>query len=197
MKKLLLIAAALATFFLLLRGNNSLTAYQAVAIWLEGIALVLIFVWDRFDARAAHDQATKQLSVAQDQVEATHRPFVSYSSVPRDAQDVILGAGGTRAATEIYTPGAQAQIKNYGAGPAINLHYTLTPTDPESTIARPEGYLVALRHGARFLTPIPRGILQGNDWETVITYESLSGRKYQTKIISNNLVMTKITVTQA
>ena len=28
-----------------------LTRYEAVAIWLEGIALALIFVWDRIGAR--------------------------------------------------------------------------------------------------------------------------------------------------
>jgi hypothetical protein len=173
-----------------------LNTYEAIAIWLEGIALLAIFIWDRFDAGDAHDQSTKQLSVFRDQVEATHRPFVSYSSVPRDAEDVVLGVGGSNAATEIWCPDAQAQIKNYGSGPAINLHYALTPTNPESTVARPEGYLVALRQGARFKTPIARGILQGNEWETVITYESLSGRKYRTKITSDNLVMTKINVTQ-
>jgi hypothetical protein len=172
-----------------------LNKYQAVAIWLEGIALVLIFIWDRFDARGTREDSTRQLTVFQDQVEATHRPFVSYSSVPRAAEEAILDLDND-AMTEIHFPGAQAQIKNYGSGPAINIRYALTPTNPASSAARPEGYLVALRQGGTFWSPIPRGLLQANEWETVITYESLSGRKYQTKITSDDLVMTKISVTQ-
>jgi len=170
-----------------------LTKYEAVAIWLEGIALVLIFVWDRFDANDAREESAKQLSVSRDQVEATIRPFVSYSSVARDAEEAIADLD-NNAMTEIWCPEAQAQIKNYGSGPAINVRYALTPTDPASSIARPKGYLAALRQGAGFRCPISRGLIQGNEWETVITYESLSGQKYQTKITSDDLVMTKISV---
>jgi len=46
--------------------------------------------------------------------------------------------------------------------------------------------------GQKILTPIPRGILQGNEWEIILTYESLTGRKYLTKITANNLVLTNI-----
>ncbi len=172
-----------------------LSKYEAVAIWLEGIALMLIFAWDRKDAREARDESIKQLGVSRDQVEATHRPFVSYSSVPRAAEEAMLDLG-DHATTEIYCPAAQAQIKKYGSGPAINVRYALTPTNLASTVARPEGYLVALRQGGAFQSTIPRGLLRGNEWETVITYESLSGRRYQTRIISDNLVMTNMTVTQ-
>jgi hypothetical protein len=140
-----------------------------------------ILVWDRWDAR--------------NQIEAMHRPFVTYVSISRSGEDVILGVDGSHAATEIYChPGQDAQIKNYGSGPAIKVRYALTPTNLASTTARPEGTLVALREGIEFPVPIPRGILQGNKWETVITYESLSGRKYQTKMISDNLVLTNISV---
>jgi hypothetical protein len=159
-----------------------LTKYQAVAIWLEGIALLLIFIWDRFDAR--------------DALEATHRPFVSYSSVVRPTKQAMLDSGNNYATTEIYCPEAQAQIKNYGSGPAINIRYVLRPTKPASSIASPSGYLVFLRPKFDFASTISLELLQSNEWETVITYESLSGRKYQTKVISNNLVLTNIGVTQ-
>jgi hypothetical protein len=172
-----------------------LTKYEAVAIWLEGIALVAIFIWDRIDAASADGHATKQLAVFQDQVEATHRPFISYLSASRAPEDAVLDIANNYATTEIYCPAAQAQIKNYGSGPAINIRYALTPTNPEATVSRPVGYLAAVRSDVEFQTPIPRGLLQGYEWETFITYESLSGRKYQTKITSNNLVLTKISVT--
>lgn len=164
-----------------------------IALWVEGLALVAIFIWDRIDAKDTHEQAANQLAVFQDQVEAMHRPFVSYLSIAL-SEDVILESE-NKAMTEIHCPGGRAQIKNYGSGPAINIRYALTPTNPASSTARPKGYLAALRPEIEFRTLIALDLLQGNEWETVITYESLSGRRYQTKVISNNLVMMQITVT--
>jgi len=45
-----------------------LTKYQAVAIWLEGIALVLIFGLDWWNGRKGHEETLEQLKVAQDQI---------------------------------------------------------------------------------------------------------------------------------
>jgi hypothetical protein len=167
-----------------------------IALWVEGIALILIFIWDRKDARDAREESAEQLKVSRDQVEATHKPFVSYSSLPRLGDDVAADVDNHHAATTIFCPESLAQIKNYGSGPAINVRYTATPTEPEASILRPKGYLVALRQGAHFKTHIARSNLQNHEWETIITYESLSGQKYQTKIISNELVMTDISVTR-
>lgn len=45
-----------------------LTKYEAVAVWLEGVALVAIFIWDRVDANRDHDETIKQIKLAQDQI---------------------------------------------------------------------------------------------------------------------------------
>jgi len=47
-----------------------LTKYEAVAVWLEGIALVAIFIWDRIDAHRSHKETIKQIKLAQDQITA-------------------------------------------------------------------------------------------------------------------------------
>ncbi len=47
-----------------------LTKYESLAIWLEGVALVLIFVWDRIDSRQQHRETLAQLSVSQAQANA-------------------------------------------------------------------------------------------------------------------------------
>lgn len=44
------------------------STHEWVAIWLEGIALVAIFIWDRFDSAGQHKQTLAQLKIAQDQV---------------------------------------------------------------------------------------------------------------------------------
>jgi hypothetical protein len=45
-----------------------LTRYEAVAVWLEGLALVFIFIWDRLDASRSHKETVAQLKIAQDQI---------------------------------------------------------------------------------------------------------------------------------
>jgi hypothetical protein len=48
---------------------NWLRTYESVAIWLEGVALVLIFIWDRIDANEQQKEMLKQLEVMRKQVE--------------------------------------------------------------------------------------------------------------------------------
>jgi hypothetical protein len=43
---------------------------EHVALWLEGIALVLIFFWDRIDARSAHKKTMEQIQIAKQQTDA-------------------------------------------------------------------------------------------------------------------------------
>ena len=45
-----------------------LNKYEAVAIWLEGIALVAIFGLDWWNGRKGHEETLEQLKVAQDQI---------------------------------------------------------------------------------------------------------------------------------
>jgi hypothetical protein len=47
-----------------------LTKYQAVAIWLEGIGLVGIFIWDRIDARDQHKETLEQHAIWRKQIHA-------------------------------------------------------------------------------------------------------------------------------
>jgi hypothetical protein len=178
---------------------NWLRTYEFIAIWLEGIALVLIFVWDRLDSRKQHKETLAQLKIAERQVEASleqvetsHKPFVAFSTGRRDAEDAILDMGGAVGGMVVRCPGGDAEIGNVGSGPAINIRYRATHNIAEATEQGPSGYLVGILPGEKFLTPIPRGILQAAKWEIVFTYESLSGRKYRTKCIVDDLVLTNV-----
>lgn len=42
-----------------------LKCHEYLAIWLEGIALVLIFVWDRIDSRSQHRETLQQLAISE------------------------------------------------------------------------------------------------------------------------------------
>jgi hypothetical protein len=41
--------------------------HEWLAIWLEGVALLAIFIWDRKDARSSHKETMAQLEIAQKQ----------------------------------------------------------------------------------------------------------------------------------
>jgi hypothetical protein len=47
-----------------------LGTHESVAIWLEGVALLAIFIWDRIDSRQQHEETLAQLNVSQKQVDA-------------------------------------------------------------------------------------------------------------------------------
>lgn len=50
---------------------NWLKTYEFIAIWLEGIALVAIFVWDRLDSRKQHEETLAQMEIMRGQARAT------------------------------------------------------------------------------------------------------------------------------
>ena len=172
---------------------------EFIAIWLEGIALVAIFVWDRLDSRKQHEETLAQLQVSQkqleaslEQVEASHKPFVAFSTAPRNAEEAVLDMGGAVGGMVVRCPGGNAEVGNVGSGPAINVRYRATHNLEDATEQGPSGYLAGILPGEKFLTPIPRGILQGQQWKVVFTYESLSGRKYQTECTIDDLVLTNV-----
>jgi len=39
-----------------------------IALWVEGLALVAIFIWDRRDAKNQHKETLRQIELAQDQI---------------------------------------------------------------------------------------------------------------------------------
>jgi hypothetical protein len=48
-----------------------LDSHQYFALWLEGIALLAIFIWDRIDASQQHKQTLAQMEIMQNQARAT------------------------------------------------------------------------------------------------------------------------------
>jgi hypothetical protein len=149
---------------------------------------LLLFVWV-----IKYTNETRRIRRnSQEQVEAAHKPCVTFAASPREPVDAILDMHNAVGAMEVQFLDGNAQLESTGTGPAINIHFNMTPTNPESTRARPSGYFLWMKAGSRFPTPIPRGIFAANEWECIITYESLSQRHYRTKIIINNLVLTAI-----
>jgi hypothetical protein len=60
----------------------------------------------------------------------------------------------------------------------------------ESTYAHPTGYVAGLPKGGVFLIPVARTLLAGHDYESLIEYESVTHRKYRTRVTLSDLVIT-------
>jgi hypothetical protein len=155
-----------------------LKAYEFLAIWLEGLALVAIFVLDwreRRDQRrerkeqhketaAQLDVSQRQIELSQDQVEATLRPCVSLSTAPREFDAAILAMDETDSAVNVRCPEVLVQIENIGVGPAINIRYEFKPMHPhESTHSHPTGYIAGISKEGAFRIPVARTLIVGHD----------------------------------
>jgi hypothetical protein len=62
-----------------------LETHEFVAIWLEGIALLAIFIWDRIDSHREHQATRANIEVSQRQFESSVRPVL----IPRVVQDWV------------------------------------------------------------------------------------------------------------
>lgn len=105
---------------------DTLTRYEAVAVWLEGIALVLIFIWDRWDFHRSHKETIAQLKLAQDQITATQNAerawVLTELEWPKsNSLKVVLGSstqgGGPK--EEHTTVSVMLLCKNEGRSPAF------------------------------------------------------------------------------
>jgi hypothetical protein len=66
-------------------------ATEGLAIWLEAIALVLIFIWDRLDSHADHKQTIAQMKIAQEQ--AATSQAVAQSTINAERAWVLADLG--------------------------------------------------------------------------------------------------------
>jgi len=148
----------------------------------EGTFFVLFFtlaaaVWYAWEARK--------------QAEAQLKPCVTPNSNPRDATDAVLDMDGIRGEEVLGFNNGNMAIRNVGSGPAIHIHYSLSPVNPppNQNRARRKGYVHVIKPDAEFTLPIPRGALQTYRYELDMAYESLSGQKYRTRALVDNLVL--------
>jgi hypothetical protein len=167
--------------------------------WLDylnaGIQILLLagLGWYTLETRRIRRISQKQVALSQDQVEATLRPCVSLSTTAREFDDAILAMNETDSTVVIRCPEGVVQIENIGVGPAINIRYEFQPLQPhESTHAHPTGYVAGIPKGGEFRIPVTRTLLAGHDYECSFEYESVSHRKYRTKVILNDLVITNM-----
>jgi hypothetical protein len=122
-----------------------LTKYQAVAIWLEGIALVAIFGLDWWNARTGHKETLEQLRLSTIQAESlqssvqsvvnTERAWIMAELDSHSYAGPVLGASQdpVKGAVQTTNVGIQLKCKNEGRTPGwiyeIRGHMEIVSTD--------------------------------------------------------------------
>ena len=100
---------------------------------------------------------------------------------------------GTDSTVIVRCPEGMVQIENIGLGPAINIRYEFRLLQPhEGAQAHPTGYVAGIQKYGAFIIPVARTLIVGHNYECSLEYESVSHRRYRTKAILNNLVVTNL-----
>ena len=99
-----------------------LRTHEFIAIWLGGIALILIFVWDRLDRRKQHRETLTQLSVSQKQVEAIQN---------------TAAAARTSGASHIHTERAWVMAElDWSEKSVLHIEQSASKSEDEGTVER-------------------------------------------------------------
>jgi hypothetical protein len=163
--------------------------------WNAFIQVLLLggLVWYTVETWRIRRTSQKQIALSQDQVEGTLRPCISLSTAPREFEAAILAMDETDSTVIVRCPEGVVQIENIGVGPAINIRYEFRPLQPhESTHANPKGYVAGIPKDGTSRIPVARALIVGHNYECQFEYESVSHRRYRTKVTLNNLVITNM-----
>jgi hypothetical protein len=102
-----------------------LTKYEAIAVWLEGIALVAIFIWDRLDAKHDHEETVAQLAIAQAQIKLSQNAERAWILTELEWPDtsrlrVVTGTSSRKGEESVETTSVEVTLvcKNEGRSPA-------------------------------------------------------------------------------
>ena len=153
-----------------------------VANFLVQLAILVALVWYAVETWRIR-------KASEEQAEAQQKPCLTVVTAPRDYDEAILEMNGAVGGMVVAPRNGNIALENMGNGPAINVSYNFNPVDP-STVSCPHGYLQNIRAGGTFIMAVARGVLSNREYELIVTYESLSGRRYESRITINNLVLT-------
>lgn len=160
---------------------------QLVNTIISGLTLIAVVWYVR--------ETLKIRKAAEEQVEGLQKPCLMLSTEARELDEVVLQMDDTAGAMIVGQSRGRIAVENIGSGPAINISCRLKATDfrnQESAVTH-ESYLQNLSPRGVFETAVPRETLRFVDYDFSLSYESLSGRSYETVISIKDLVLTRST----
>lgn len=179
-----------------------LDKYQSVAIWLEGIALVAIFIWDRIDSHHQHQETLKMLDVSQKQVKASQASADASAEAARAAKIASEASAALQRPLIGLVSGRQnidpnnrnwvlaAGLRNYGTLPAIRVSASFeywAGTRLLSNIREPQSAEIFPGSGYDINLPIDlgqdlRSVTGGREpliLKLLVKYDSIDERRFE------------------
>lgn len=166
---------------------------QVVAL----IGLIIYVVYTAILANAARNQITLSrdlLKAAMDQAEGASKPCVVLASRTRDREEALNEIGGAKGSLVVdASEDGLFLVENIGNGVALNVTFKFDPIDPPhgKNMKGNDGYVQNLPAGQKALLHPPVSMAKFV-WEVTLEFDSLSGRRYQTKMPLGMRVLTDI-----
>jgi len=113
--------------------------------------------------------------------EALQKPSVMIRSEPLAYQNAVLQAPHVAQVAQL----PEVRLINVGTGPALNLLYSFRHVNaqPGAPVMQPNGFVPYLTAGQEWPTQLARNSLPNRTFQFSAKYESLSGKKYETKFL--------------
>lgn len=150
-------------------NSGAVQAIAGVVIVLLTASLVGATVWY---VRLTHKIARASI----EQSEAQQKPCLILRATRRDDMDAILDPP-MAAVVEDGT----LRLMNIGNGPAIHVEFDFRRIQ-QNRLVSSRGMIPNLDRGAQWDTPLATGLLTAENPRLIVTYGSLSGTQYRTRI---------------
>ena len=137
----------------------------------------------RVAAREQIGESQKLIQAAMDQVEGLSKPCLTIASKLRDPSDATLDVVRAVASTEALGNEGNFIVENIGNGPALNVSYRFVANNETARthIERGPRYVQNVLGGQKVRMVEPMTAYTG-DFHVVFHYESIGGRRYETKL---------------
>ncbi len=187
--------------------SSWLDSHQYLALWLEGIALLAIFVWDRWDSHQQHKQTLAQMAIMQNQARATETAAnaATKSAEALDRQTertskpviVLRRTNWKLSENELLQPQLNVEalvpfeLRNVGNGTALVVHWRFKTDSGEDLI---HGMMPHLQVGGMLRTRLTAerlGLKQGVTRIFECDYQSVRGETYRSIVKIENLKLVK------
>jgi hypothetical protein len=148
-------------------------------------------------AKAAREQiavSRDMLHAAMDQAEGTAKPCVVLASRIRDREEALNEIGGAKGSLVVdESDDGLFMVENIGNGVALNVTFKFDPIDPPhgKGMKGNDGKVQNIPPGQKAVLHPPVKMAQFV-WEVTLEFDSLGGRRYQTKMTLGMRVLTDI-----
>jgi hypothetical protein len=166
--------------------------WGAIGTWVEAIALVLIFIWDRIDAKADHKETLKQIKLVEDQIRVSQNAerawLMGYLEYP-EIMSISLNTEGGNAGDPPYestTVELELHVRNEGRSPAFilsvkgycaliqgkikDLPGSPLASDPEVKTFAPISPIAPGKYDSNLISLTCKGHKKANQWIVVVLF---------------------------